>query len=392
MARGAIGGTLFGRWARFALLVAGLTAVVALAGCTAPTTGSPASWEFNTVDGQGGSVGDHSLVTYAGQPQIFYGSPCCTGTNSNPSVSHAWLDGTGYVSWRYERPMPFGDLEGYKPSAITFRNQIHLFSTNVEYTHLYHRIYDPVAGWLPVQDLLSPYVPMGLTAIVEYGQLHVFYNGEGGLTHEYSADGTHFTSEIIGLLNQPRTMGPSGITAVSYAGGLHLFYSDRGGTSPSSLLSHIWYDGRTWHHEVLDGRGSSTDPAPTASVFDGGIHVFYSQGNGGIRHAWYDGTNWHFEGFDGVGSTLPGHAARTSGAESSLVWQGQLNLFYGVERNAGGVGQATLRHAYYGPGTGWHFEDFDSQRLDGELSTNIVNDQPWVVFGNSQGIQYGAYR
>ena len=78
-------------------------------------------------------------------------------------------------------------------------------------------------------------------------------------------------------------------------------------------------------------------------------------------------------------------------AVTALLWNGQISLFYG---NGPSPGAATLRHTYFVPGDGWHFEDFAARDFTAStISPTVVNGRPWVVFSDAgPDLTYGVYR
>lgn len=373
---------------RTTTLALGCALVVALSGCSIALP----SWVFTTVDNgttapTAASVGTTSTtVIFAGQAHTFY-------SDSNGALRHAWLDG---FTWRYERPFP-GSSAGTAPSAIVFGGKLHLFYTDAGSSTLFHRVYTPGIGWSTEQTLDGAGAHQPTTAI-EYGQLHVFYGSNDQLKHVYSANGTTFFSEVLdgnSALGGRTTdhVANGGVTTVSYFG-LHLFYSD----DTAHTLRHAWY-ANGWHYQSLDGdaatgQGGNAGTSPSATLYDGGIHVFYgsnSGGNSSVRHAWYTGS-WRFEYLDGPSAAGAGHAAATALVPgSALLWNGQISLFYG---NGPSPGAATLRHTYFVPGDGWHFEDFAARDFTAStISPTVVNGRPWVVFSDAgPDLTYGVYR
>lgn len=368
----------------------GAALLLVIAACGPPP--APPSWRFLGVDSTAGTpntVGATSAsVIFGGEAHVFY--------EAGTTLRHAWFTG----KWNYERDFASG--AGSSPAVVLFQGKLHVFSTDAAASTLYHSVYTPGVGWVKnaVIDAGGGGTP---AAMVSDGQLHVFYGAGGDLRHAWSTNGTAFATETLdgsGTGGQSSdTVATSGVSVASW-NGIHVFYGD---TTVGTLRHAFYNSGSTvWNLETLDGDGPSptgrtgddTGSAPAAVVYGNGLHVFSGRGStdDGIRHAWYVpvgyGGAWHYEELDGPQSTKPGHTAATTLARgSTLVWNGQLDLFYG-DAAAG-----SLRHAYFVPGHGWGFEDYPSETFAAQsVAPLIVNGQPWTVFGDATpALRVGLY-
>jgi hypothetical protein len=232
------------------------------------------------------------------------------------------------------------------------------------------------------------------TEILFKGELYVFYydTQNGFLRYAWANEsGWHFAvldgeGGSNGRVSENVGRAPS---VTIYEGTLQLFYYD----STAGSLRHAWSsNGTTWNFETLDGPGSSITghsednlgETPTAIVADGGdLEVFYYDVTAEtLRHAWENETGWHFETLDGSSGSVSGHVANVGTDPTSVVYEGNLNLFYDD------ISNGDLRHAWENE-TGWHFENLDGDAGSISGYTASVDHNPTaVVFGETLQVFY----
>jgi hypothetical protein len=206
-------------------------------------------------------------------------------------------------------------------------------------------------------------------AVTVYGgQLQVFtYDATtSSLRHDWW-DGSRWQFEVLdgsGSLYPGHTTDKVGIdiAVTVYAGQLQVYSHD----ASLGSLRHVWWDGRRWNFETLDGSGSawsghSTDNvgiATAVTVYSGRLHLFTGDAtSGSLRHDWWDGRRWNFETLDGPGSTWPGHTAESVGWSNSVAVYGtQLHVFTS-DSNAT-TGRSSLRQDWW-DGAHWNFAILD---------------------------------
>jgi hypothetical protein len=232
------------------------------------------------------------------------------------------------------------------------------------------------------------------TEILFGGHLYVFYyDTQNGLLRYGWADesGWHFAvldgeGGSSGRISANVGRVP---TVTVYENSLQLFYYD----STHGALRHAWSsNGTSWSFETLDGTGSTitghseanVGETPTAIVADSNtLEVFYYDvTNETLRHAWENETGWHFETLDGSSGSVSGHVGNVGTDPTSVVYNGELNLFYS------NISNGDLRHAWEN-GTGWHFEnlDGDAGSISG-YSASVDHNPVAVVFGETLQVFY----
>ncbi len=177
---------------------------------------------------------------------------------------------------------------------------------------------------------------------------------------------------------------------IAFNSGLHSFYVDK----TYGDLRHAWDSGGGWQFEILDGSGGSNGRVaadvgyrPTTIIYQGNLHVFYYDNtNHGLRQAWTsNGTSWTLRTLDGSASTVSGHTNADVGFSSSamVTAAGSLQLFY-YDSTYG-----NLRHAWHNS-SDWHFEnlDGDSGSVAG-FNANLGKDPVSILYSN--GIQLFYY-
>ena len=153
---------------------------------------------------------------------------------------------------------------------------------------------------------------------------------------------------------------------------------------PASLR-HDWWDGAHWHFEALDGPASaypgrtpgSVGDSPSATVYNGQIHLFTGDAAGNLRHDWWDGAHWQFEALDGPDSPWAGSDGdHVGGSNVVALYQGQIEVLTLDFDTAG------LRHDWW-DGTGWRFEDLDgsASAYPGHSTNNVGDFTSVAVYG-----------
>jgi len=177
---------------------------------------------------------------------------------------------------------------------------------------------------------------------------------------------------------------------IAFNSGLHSFYVDK----TDGDLRHAWDSGGGWQFEVLDGSGGASGRIaadagyrPTTVIYQGNLHVFYYDNtNHGLRQAWTsNGTSWNLRTLDGSASTVSGHTSADVGFSSSAMVSsgGSLQLFY-YDSTYG-----NLRHAWHNA-TDWHFENLDGDPGSvGGFNANLGKDPVSILYGT--GIQLFYY-
>lgn len=154
-------------------------------------------------------------------------------------------------------------------------------------------------------------------------------------------------------------------TAASYQGVLHVFYYDPQG----GYLRHAWKNSGGWHFEVLDGAGGTrgrnadnTGAAPVVVTGGQALNVFYYDvTTRALRRSWLSANRWSFQTLDKSGN---------AGSASAAVWyHGTLQVFYPA------LASGYLRHAWTDAAGDWRFENFDGglNSVAGLQSSNAPN-------------------
>jgi hypothetical protein len=179
----------------------------------------------------------------------------------------------------------------------------------------------------------------------------------------------------------PGSMNP-GTTTVLYNGKPHVFYYDNNGSD----LRHAWYTGTEWFFETVDGTaytngqyGHTVGHYPSATVFEGKIHVFYWDSDWRLlRHASYNGSSWQRETLDGEMSNYAGAIDDDMGWRSTATtFNGDLYAFY-YNATLG-----NLRAARYNPlWNVWLFSNIDGfNGVNGKIDADVGWAPSAVVAG-----------
>jgi len=160
-------------------------------------------------------------------------------------------------------------------------------------------------------------------------------------------------------------IGEQAITAV-YQSQLNGFYYDY----TAGDLRRVVLNGASCPPiSVIDGAGggggriaANVGQEPAATTFGGNLHVFYyDRTHGNLRHAWFDGSTWHFEVVDGASTTGGRQNAKVGTWPSTAVLNNKLYVTY-VNETSHMIRVATWN------GTSWAFQTLDGQGGGGRVS------------------------
>src|SRR4051794_37948491 len=160
-------------------------------------------------------------------------------------------------------------------------------------------------------------------------------------------------------------IGEQAITAV-YQSQLNGFYYDY----TAGDLRRVVLNGASCPPiSVIDGAGggggriaANVGQEPAATTFGGNLHVFYyDRTHGNLRHAWFDGSTWHFEVVDGASTTGGRQNAKVGMWPSTAVLNNKLYVTY-VNETSHMIRVATWN------GTSWAFQTLDGQGGGGRVS------------------------
>lgn len=321
-------------------------------------------------------------------------TPHAYGTTTSPPYAYSgsynfvtsfesWWGSTHSVqtNWRFEKLDGGSDAisardsnAGPTPSSITLNSYLYNFYYDVTEGTLRAAINDNATGWsfksLDGQGLgtgqVTSRVGQFSAPIIYSNQVHVFYLdvSNGDLRHAWSANGdSAWQYETLdgNSSNGGRTTDSVGysISAAVYNDSIQLFYYDQ----TTKALRHSWYTQLAgWQYETLEGGSSSVSGyssdvgvKPAVQVYQNTIQVFYSDlSRGNLRHAWFNpDSGWHFENLDGDKGAVSRYDANVGLDSTAMVYQDTIQAFY---QN---LQTGSLRHAFFIPGKGWRFEDLD---------------------------------
>ncbi len=223
-----------------------------------PAPTSPVPWNFETLDGGSGSVGQDpgtlglnpAAVNYNGTLQTFYYD------QSHNYLMHAWNDSTG---WHFEHLDGAGgtngrttDGVGKSPSVVVYNGYLQVFYYDLTANSLRHAWTD-ASGWHFETLDHSGNVGAASTAAVYGTSLQVFYpnSTNGDLRHTLDGDSASVAGQAGNYL---ANAGSSLASTIDSGGNLQLFYYG----SSNQLLRHTWANSSGWHFENLDGGNLGT--------------------------------------------------------------------------------------------------------------------------------------
>lgn len=227
-------------------------------------------------------------------------------------------------------------------------------------------------------------------AIDKKGRPHIAYGG----SHLFYAyyDGTSWHFKIVENEGPERlytgvslALDENGYPHISY---YFLFLGDPFNGNASTKLKYAYYDGNSWHIEIVDefyGADASYIVNSSLSLDARGYpHIsYYDSYNSALKYAYYDGKSWHIEIVE-----------NGSGRVNSLALdaQGYPHISYFSSEK----GDLVLKYAYYN-GESWNIETIEnvnssrciSLALDAEGHPHIVFYDPYEVNHN---IDYGELK
>lgn len=279
-------------------------------------------WNFETLDGGGGSSGriDANLgvmpetMIHDNILHVYYYDI------SNGDLRHAWTDNS---QWWFETldgsasaPGGYNVNLGLNPTATSYGNSMQLFYHDSTNGNLRHAWYTTSAGW-------------------KFENL----DGDPGSVGRKNSN--------LGEMSDAVTIGSNSI---------QLYYYD----SSNGNLRHAWTNSNGWNFENLDGdpgsiagKNSDLGKWPTLVTVNNQIQLYYyDDSNGNLRHAWTTPFGWRFENLDGDPGSIGRKNGRIGLMPKVTVANGQLYLFY-FNQDTGDI-----RHAYT-DNTGWHFGNLD---------------------------------
>jgi hypothetical protein len=271
--------------------------------------------------------GGLAVIQYGTQLHAFYPA-------TDKALHHAWWDGS---RWKYELlPAEYDDDQaGYRPSAIVYRGQLHVFYLNDYGTMNLGSDYWDGRRWTVVDIHVQEYASwtpssVATKAVLYNGLPRVYFTGFATFStgngwpvystglYEATWSGTQWSSTTLDSCDaDPRDAELSarcpreyqGVSVVAALHQLHVFY---GG---ASALHHQWLTGSTWAKQDLPGGSvdGSGDPVPVinpaALVVDGLPQVWAVDAapgsTGPLRRTFYDGHAWGSETFDSTPVDAP---------------------------------------------------------------------------------------
>jgi len=200
--------------------------------------------------------------------------------------------------------------------------------------------------------------------------LHYGWRDDNGWWHTRIVDGTEYYDDAVGAYNS---------IALDTAGHPHIGYHYYGGEDD---LKHAWYDGTTWHREIVDSEGHVGELASLALDADNRPHIsYYDATNDDLKHAWHDGTTWHREIVDSEG-----YAGGYSSLALDVDDRPHISYHEGSSRD--------LKHAWH-DGTTWHKEIVDSEGYAGGYSSLAldVDERPHISYydDSNKDLKYAQY-
>jgi hypothetical protein len=286
-----------------------------------------ARWEFETLDGAGGTNGriaanvgsDLAAITHGGALHAFYRD------DTHGDLRHARFDGS---SWSFETLDGAGGAGGRKDanvgtsiSTITFRRSLFVFyvdrsNTNIRRARLAEAwTFATIDGAGGIGGRIAGDVGYQTTAAEYDGSLHVFYFFQdpfcdpdfgcrlfGTIRHAALAPGTSWTVEDVREINccfEDLSLA----TAIVSDSSVWLFYQNFG--LHSENLRHLHWNGSAWVQETPDGLveevpsdGESVGYGASALTFEGRPYVFYHGAFNfigppdGVRQAFWNGSSF----------------------------------------------------------------------------------------------------
>ncbi len=132
-------------------------------------------------------------------------------------------------------------------------------------------------------------------------------------------------------------------------------------------LKHSYYDGSSWHIEVVDDSGYAGLHTSIALDSRDRPHISHREHSsawvGNLKHSYYDGSSWHTEVIDG-GADL--------GYDSSIALDAADHPHISYHYYDVNTSDSRLKYAYY-DGSSWHVETVDDSRWTGH-STSLALD------------------
>jgi hypothetical protein len=192
-----------------------------------------------------------------------------------------------------------------------------------------------------------------------------------------SGQTTRWTVELIDAQDQ---VGWWNAIATDASGNPHIVYQR---TDPYGKLKYAYYDGKTWHVEEVDDRGSTADIAVDQN---GNPHIsYYDDLYNSLKYAYRDDLGWHTQLID--------QDPQDAGAYTSIALDsfGHPHISYQGHRY---VAPHNLKYAYY-DGSHWNIQVVDSSAFVGNTTSIDIDsaDHPHIVYFDyySQSLKYAQF-
>jgi len=298
-------------------------------------SGNGVTWQFEDLDGHGGSNGRiqgicgffNCALMYNTGIHVFYFGSTDLALGQGPgghgegtgNLRHAIFDGN---NWTFEiidghAEGPNGEINamvGTSPSATVDSNgDLHVFYYDQDHTNLRHALLRP-------------------------GQSPRFETLDGSGDPNPSDVPSGQTKAHVGVWS----------VCASFRDTLHVFYYDM---SYGNIRHAALPNGGAWTFEKFDGGGGpggrvksnvGHGPMSLAVLPDQLSLFYYDQTKGNLRHAWtFDGRTWLFENLDGDGGPAGRITQNVGQSVGSVVHNGILHVFYDDHDNK------DLRYALY---------------------------------------------
>jgi len=330
-----------------------------------------------TADAWGGSTSRR--VYYAGQSDwpsnfVHIYDQSRPQETSNIPWSFTVLDGdSGSVSGHNANT-------GLQPAALTFNNQMYVFSYDQTNGNLRQGRTAPSWQFTTLDgdpgSLSGHNADVGRTpaATVYSNSLQLFYYSatSGNLRHAWSGNGTNWSFENLdgdagSVGHHNADTGKTPAATVHSDGTMQVLYYDQ----TNKNLRHAWTgSGQGWQFETLDGdagsiSGYSADVGldPAIVSYGGQLHAFYyDETNKNLRHARTTASGWQFENLDGDAGSICGLNAYVGTNPTVTIHDGFMHVFYYDVTNG------NLRHAWSSTTQGWSCET-----LDGDAGSALGN-------------------
>jgi len=269
---------------------------------------------------------------------------------------------------------------GLQPAALTFNNQMYVFSYDQTNGNLRQGRTAPSWQFTTLDgdpgSLSGHNADVGRTpaATVYNNSLQLFYYSatSGNLRHAWSSNGTNWSFENLdgdagSVGHHNADTGKTPAATVHSDGTMQVLYYDQ----TNKNLRHAWTgSGQGWQFETLDGdagsiSGYSADVGldPAIVSYGGQLHAFYyDETNKNLRHARTTASGWQFENLDGDAGSICGLNAYVGTNPTVTIHDGFMHVFYYDVTNG------NLRHAWSSTTQGWSCET-----LDGDAGSALGN-------------------